>query len=200
MNDIDVEGAVSYALGRLAAELPPELTYHCLSHTRDDVIHAAERLAGLAGLDEADTGLLRIAAAFHDLGFIDHVEEHEMSSVRLAAQVLPRFGLDPCSIDRVLGSILATRLPQSPRHQIERLLTDADLDGLGRADFFRRSADLLAERRSLGRHVTDEQWWREQLAFLREHRYWTSYAEQLRGEGKQRNVELLEDRLGIGRR
>ncbi len=192
----DVDGAIAYALNRLEAQLAPDMTYHSLGHTRNDVIPAATRLAGLAGLSETDTALLRVGAAFHDLGFTDHPQEHELCSVRIAAQVLPAFGFDARSIERVLGMIMATRLPQSPRHLIERLLTDADLDGLGREDFFARSAELLAERRAYGRSVSDEQWWREQVAFLSEHRYWTSYAQQLRGEGKARNLRLLQERLG----
>ena len=115
--------------------------------------------------------------------------------MRIAAQVLPAFGFDSRSIERVMGMIMATRLPQTPRHLIERLMADADLDGLGRDDFFDRSAELLAERRAYGRVVTDEQWWREQIAFLTQHRYWTSYAQNLRVEGKARNLKLLLERL-----
>ncbi len=199
MNKLNVEGAIAYALNRLAVELTPDLTYHSLAHTRDDVLPAATRLGGMAGLSEADTGLLRVAAAYHDLGYTEHREEHELCSIRLAAQVLPAFGFDSRSIERVLGIIMATRLPQSPRHLIERLLADADLDALGRDDFFDRSAELLAERRIYGRSVSDEQWWREQVAFLSEHRYWTSCAERLRGEGKARNLKLLQERIGSGR-
>ncbi len=195
MNKLNLEGAIAYALNRLVIELAPDLTYHSVAHTRDDVLPAATRLAAMAGLSEADAGLLRVAAAYHDLGFTEHVEEHELSSVRIAAQVLPAFGLDSRSIERVIGMIIATRLPQSPRHLTERLLADADLDALGRDDFFERSAELLAERRAGGRAVTDEQWWREQVAFLSEHRYWTSCAERLRCEGKARNLKLLREKV-----
>jgi uncharacterized protein len=195
VNKLNIEGAIAYALNRLAVELAPDLTYHSLAHTRDDVLPAATRLATMAGLSETDTDLLLVAAAYHDLGFTEHVEEHELCSVRIAAQVLPAFGFDSRSIERVLGMIMATRLPQSPRYLIERLLTDADLDALGREDFFTRSHELLMERRAHGRVVTDEQWWREQIAFLSEHRYWTSYAERLRGEGKARNLKLLRERV-----
>jgi uncharacterized protein len=195
VNKLNAEAAIAYALNRLAVQLAPDLTYHSLAHTRDDVLPAAARLAAMAGLSEADTGLLRTAAAFHDLGFTEHVVEHELCSARIAAQMLPAFDFDARSIERVIGMVMATRLPQSPRHLIERLLTDADLDALGREDFFSRSHELLMERRAYGRAVTEEQWWREQIAFLSEHRYWTSYAEQLRGEGKARNLQLLKERV-----
>jgi predicted metal-dependent HD superfamily phosphohydrolase len=196
VSEPNLEGAIAYALNRLHAELPPEMTYHRLEHTRDEVIPAAMRLAQLAGLSNADAALLKVGAAFHDLGFTENPVEHELCSARIAGQMLPAFGFDSRSIERVIGMIMATRLPQSPRHLIERLLTDADLDGLGREDYFARAQDLLAERRAYGRAVTEEQWWREQLAFLSEHRYWTSYAQCLRGEGKARNLKLVQERLG----
>ena len=198
MNNPNVEGAVVYALNRLAIELADDMTYHNLAHTRSDVIPAAMRLAVLAGLNEPDTALLRVAAAYHDLGFTEYPAEHELCSVRIAAQVLPTFGFDSRSIERVMGTIIATRLPQTPRHLIERLMADADLDGLGRDDFFDRTAELLAESRAYGRVVSDEQWWREQIAFLTQHRYWTSYAQGLRAEGKARNLKLLLERLRTG--
>lgn len=200
MNKPNVEAAVAYALTRLEAGLAPEMTYHSLAHTRDDVIPAATRLAQMAGLGDADAALLRVGAAYHDVGFTEHPQEHELCSARIAAQVLPAFGFDSRSIERVMGMIMATRLPQSPRHLIERLLADADLDGLGRKDFLVLGGALLAERRAYGREVTDDQWWREQVAFLSEHRYWTSYAQQLRGEGKARNLRLLQEQLETGRR
>jgi uncharacterized protein len=199
VNNLNVEGAVAYALNRLANELPANITYHCLSHTRDDVIPAAMRLARLAGLPESDADLLRVAAAYHDLGFTEAPADHELCSMRIAAQVLPAFGFDGRSIERVMGIILATRLPQAPRHLIERLMADADLDGLGRDDFFERSAELLAERCAYGRAVSEEQWWREQIAFLTQHKYWTSYAENLRAEGKARNMALLLRQIETGR-
>jgi uncharacterized protein len=195
VDNYNVEGAVAYALNRLAVELPADMTYHSLSHTSDDVIPAAMRLADLAGLGKEDTALLRVGAAYHDLGFTESPPEHELCSARIAAQVLPAFGFDARAIERVMGIILATRLPQGPRHLIERLMADADLDGLGRDDFFARSSELLAERRAYGRIVTEEQWWREQIAFLTQHKYWTGYADKLRAEGKARNLALLLERI-----
>jgi uncharacterized protein len=47
MHQPDFERAKQYALERLEQDLSPALTYHCLTHTRDDVMPAAERLAAL---------------------------------------------------------------------------------------------------------------------------------------------------------
>jgi uncharacterized protein len=45
MTEPDFEGARTYALMRLAQELPETVTYHSVHHTRDDVVPTVERLA-----------------------------------------------------------------------------------------------------------------------------------------------------------
>lgn len=197
MNQPNIEGAVAYALHRLAAELPPEITYHSLAHTRDEVLTAASEFARRAGLAERETDALRVAAAFHDLGFIERPENHEICSARIAAQVLPAFALDARAIELVMSLILVTRLPQSPRNFLEELMCDADLSGLGGDNFLERSAALLKERGAFGRAFSDEEWWREQIAFLEAHHYWTSVAEDLRGAGKASNLLRLRERLAL---
>lgn len=135
--------------------------------------------------------LLRLAAAWHDLGFTVSAGEHEAVGVSLARAHLPGFGITGDDLERVAGLILATRLPQSPRTLAERILADADLDVLGREDFLARSALLRAERAALGGAVSDAAWYEEQLAFLRGHRYCTPGARALRDEGKRRNLRRL---------
>ena len=44
--------------------------------------------------------------------------------------------------------------------------------------------------------MDDCDWYRIQLAFLRDHRYWTASARRLREEQKQRNIAALADLLG----
>lgn len=132
-------GAIAHALARLRAELSPELTYHNVAHTQDDVIPGAARLARLSDMAEGDVCLLEVAAAYHDIGFIHVRVEHEPVSVRIAAETLPAYGFSPQQIERIASMILATRLPQSPHNPLEEILADADLDVPGRDDFFERN-------------------------------------------------------------
>jgi uncharacterized protein len=191
----DAEGALRYALSRLERELSPELTYHNLWHTAEDVLPAAQRLAALMGVSPEDARLLEIGAAYHDIGFVVRRQEHERAGAELAAQVLPGFGFTSEQVAAVQGMILATRLPQSPRTPLEEILADADLDVLGREDSLARSQALRAELASFGAPVAETEWYRRQLKFFREHRYFTSAARSLREEGERRNIEALETRL-----
>jgi uncharacterized protein len=195
MGAIDFAGARRYALERLERELPGSLLYHSPAHTRDDVLPAVERLAGQVGVAGGDLLLLRTAALFHDVGYVERVAGHEAASARIAAEALPHFGYRPAQVAAIAGMIRATRMPQTPRTHLEALLTDADLDSLGRDDFLARSLDFRAELAALGTPTTNRQWFGRQLAFLRGHRYWTWAARSLRDAGKLRNVARLRELL-----
>lgn len=185
-------GAVAYALNRLHTELPAELIYHNSMHTEGDVLPAAVRLAQLSNLAEPDLHLLEVAAAFHDLGQIRTVLWHELVGAEIMSNVLPRYGFSPEEIERVTGMILATELPQTPHNEEQALLCDADLDSLGRDDFFASSKALWKERAACGLVIPWQTWLENQLRFLTDHRYFTPAARALRDEGKRRNIELLE--------
>jgi hypothetical protein len=188
----DYAGAIAYALERLRAELPPHFSYHNVMHTEGDVMPAVVRLGRLSKVSEADLHLLAVAAAFHDLGQIKMSLGHELLGIEVASDVLPGFGFGPEEIERVGGMILATRLPQTPLNNEQALLADADLDSLGREDFFATSKALWHERLASGMVIPWQVWLENQLRFLRDHRYFTPAAQTLRNEGKGKNIELLE--------
>ncbi|MBN1148181.1 MAG: SpoIIE family protein phosphatase [Anaerolineales bacterium] len=192
----DFELAKQAALERLERELSPRLTYHSLAHTRDEVLVAVERLARLEGIEDNETLLLlRTAALYHDIGFIESKIEHEAASARIAAETLPGFGYSSQQIEQICQIIMATRLPQSPTTHLQQIIADADLDGLGREDFMGRSRDLQRELTEFGELISWEDWYRRQLAFLQQHRYFTASAARLRQPGKERNIETLQEIL-----
>lgn len=192
MKKSDYQGAIAFILKRLEEDLSPELTYHSLYHTRDDVIPATRRLGEWIGLSEQDIHLIEVAAAYHDAGFLVQYREHELAGVQVVQKYLPKFGFSEEAIRAISGMIMATRLPQSPKNLMEEILADADLDSLGRADFFERGNKLREERMLRGEHITDEGWYNEQIRFLRGHRYFTQAARTLRDEGKQKHLEILK--------
>jgi uncharacterized protein len=191
MGQSDFEQARAYALQRLERELSPALTYHSLAHTRDDVVPASMRLAAIAGVSGEQRMLLHTAAYYHDIGFVMQRADHETVGAKIAAETLPSFGYSPAQIEIIHGMIMATKLPQSPRTFLEQLLADADLDALGRTDFIGRNQALRDELAAYGAHWDDIAWAQEQVYFLESHQYWTDAARQVRGEQKQRNLELI---------
>jgi uncharacterized protein len=187
--------AINFALDRLRSELSSKLVYHNLWHTKNDVLPGSERIAQHIGISEEELRLLGVAAAFHDVGFTEEYANHEIIGARLAAQVLPNYGFSEREIEQIMGMIIATRLPQSPRNLLEEILADADLDVLGRADFIPRNEMLRQEWANYGQETPLEQWYEGQLAFLKSHNYFTPAARMLRNDMKKKNIAILEDKL-----
>ena len=195
MSNPDYQRAIAYSLHRLETELSPNLFYHSFWHTRDDVMAAAVRLARLNNLSEEDIRLLEVAAAYHDIGYLNAHVDHELVGIQVASEALPGYGFSQAQVSRVCNMILATRLPQSPQDLIEAILADADLDVLGREDFFERSELLRQEYAALGQIIPPREWADSQLRFLQQHAYFTRAAKELRQAVKLANIASLEARL-----
>jgi uncharacterized protein len=190
------EQAWAYALQRLETELPSHLYYHGVFHTRDDVVPAANRLAEFEGIKGIELSLLLTAAWFHDVGYVKQPLYHELISARIATEVLPEFGFKYEQVETVRWAILATALPQKPQNLFEQILTDADLDVLGREDYPVTSNNLRKELAVLGVKYDDLDWYTRQLAFIQEHTYFTDAAHALRDEGQRRNIEYAKKKVG----
>ena len=197
----DFTQARDYALARLANELSPRLSYHSLHHTRDDVLPACLRLAQAGSVADEDVLCLATAAAYHDIGFLYSYAEHEAHSIAMARVVLPGFGYNATQIDAIAALIAATRMPQQPATPLAELLCDADLDVLGRDDFWDLNRKLWAETGRYGKNgpVSEEQWLDEQVRFLQGHVYFSAAARRLRDAGKARNVILMQRAIAATR-
>jgi len=195
MGTLNFQHAKQYALHRLERDLSPNLLYHGIAHTRDDVVPAVERLAGMEGIQGDSLLLLLTAAWFHDLGFVEQPQYHELISARIAVQVLPGFGYVSEQVGIVRWAILATIVPQDPQNLLEQILTDADLDILGRDDFMFHNGELRLELALFGKEYIDQEWYSRQLKFLESHTYFTASARSLRDAGKLKNIRELRNRL-----
>jgi uncharacterized protein len=195
MGTLNFELARHYALDRLEQELPPNLLYHGITHTRDDVVPAVEMLAGMEGVQGDALSLLLTAAWFHDLGFVEQPRYHELISARISVQVLPGFGYTDKQVEIVRWAVLATALPQAPQNLLEKILTDADLDVLGRDDFMFLNDNLRRELAFYGKDYSDRDWYSGQIKFIESHAYFTSSARALRDAGQRKNINELKKRL-----
>lgn len=189
----DHAGAIAYALDHLIHDLSPTLFYHSVWHTRDEVVPRVEWLAKREDVSQEARSLVKIAAYFHDLGFIQQRDGHERASAQLAREVLPGFGYTPDQVEDIAGIILATQLPQNPHTLLEEIMADADLDVLGRNDFFVRNRALHAEIISGGEEISVAAWLAGQVRMLRQHHYFTATARQDRAQRKQQNLHILRD-------
>ncbi len=204
MGKINFETVRDYVFSRLEKELNSNLWYHGVHHTRDDVLPAAIRLGMLEGMAGEELLLLQTGALYHDIGYIEQYAKNESIGVRIASETLPGFGYLQEQIKRVGQIIMATQLqmdngrmiqvPDS-RDILQLLMCDADLDSLGRPDFFEISENLRWELQEYGMAKTPYEWMQGQLAFQENHSYFTNAARSLREEGKRRNIAEIKTLL-----
>jgi len=178
----------------LSVSLPKQLTYHSVGHI-EDVFQAAQNIGHAEGITEYELQLLLTAVLFHDSGFLVSLKEHELHSCELARKHLPDYDYTAEEIERICEMIMATRLPQMPASHLGKILCDADLDYLGRDDFFRIGDLLFQELIYQGVLETEFEWNSLQVRFLEKHEYFSNTAIRLRASGKLRNLELVRAKL-----
>lgn len=191
------------AEAKLLRELPPTLHYHGPHHTLADVIPAIHRLATGEGVAPSDLELLQVAALYHDMGFIEAYNGNEQIGARLAAEAMPEFGYGPTEINRVIHLILATELKeidgvwrQDPGSDLlKQILCDADLDNLGREDFFDVSDTLRQELSEQGKQFEELEWLTRQILFISQQEWFTRTQRQDRQAAKARNIAKLRRSL-----
>lgn len=175
-------------------ELPDHLKYHSKAHALD-VMGAAEKIGISEGIRGEELFLLKTAALIHDIGFLERYTDNEKLAVEYAKEVLPNYGYHEQHIQIISSLILSTQMPQKPTNKLEEILCDADLDYLGREDFFTIS-DRLKNELLHQKKIKDEIEWDEiQIGFLKTHRYFTKTAVHLRKEEKKAHLRAVEDRL-----
>src|SRR5688500_9802124 len=94
--------------------LSPDLTYHNLEHTLDVVVQS-ERIAKAEGVtDEHQLYLLKVAALYHDTGFLRTYSKHEEESCVIFLEDASLFGFSYEERELITKLIMATKLPQTP--------------------------------------------------------------------------------------
>ena len=192
---IEYEKLKERILNLLDEQLPGDLTYHGTHHTLD-VLDVCNAYIERGSIEERDALLLRTGVLFHDFGFTRSFDDHERNGVILAERVLPDFGFSPEEIKIVEGLIMSTKIPQKPETELEKIICDADLDYLGRDDYYPISNTLFQELKSLGKIKTQAEWNALQVGFLEAHKYHTSYAIENRQPEKEKRIAELKAKNG----
>jgi predicted metal-dependent HD superfamily phosphohydrolase len=183
----------NYISETFSREAKPEMVFHTIEHT-EEVVESASIMADYYKLNEEDRLILLIAAWFHDVGYVSgSAAGHEDVSMQKATDFLQNQAIDENITQKVNSAIAATRMPQSPLSEIEKILCDADLSHLATPDYNAKSQLLRQERQSLlGIEVSKKEWRRLNTEFLENHKYFTSYGQEILEPIKQENINLLQ--------
>jgi predicted metal-dependent HD superfamily phosphohydrolase len=157
----------------------PRFVFHNLDHT-EEVADACSMIADHYSLTEDDRFVLSIAAWFHDTGYTSgHPEGHEDISIQIASDFLHQHAVEDTVIQRVNSAIQATKMPQSPLSQVEKIICDADLMHLATDDFKAKNQLLRQERENfLHTKISKKEWRKGNIEFLGKHKYFTDYGQQ----------------------
>lgn len=186
--------AKAHITRRLKKELSKYLYYHSTEHIKD-VYNAVKQIAASEGIKGENLKLLLIAAMYHDCGFMIQGKDHEKVSCDIVKETLPNFGFSAEQIKKICGMIMATRIPQTPQTHLEEILCDADLDYLGRDDFFFIGNHLFEELKAYKIITTEREWNLLQIRFLEDHNYFTKTAIALRKPQKDLYLKQLKEKI-----
>lgn len=193
-SSINYYKAERHIMQLLEQRLSKNLHYHSIAHTKD-VVTAVERIALLEGVTDEGLFLLKSAATYHDAGFIEQYDKNEPIGVRLAGEILPKYGYTDRHIERIKELIFVTEIPHKPKNKLEEIICDADLDYLGRDDFHEIADKLRRELKEHGKIESDKQWDEIQVSFLKQHKYFTKTSIKTRRKKKKENLKEVQARL-----
>ena len=190
-----VKEAQTYVVDLLTREVPPQLTYHSLRHT-EAVVKECRTLATAANLGPDDTEALLLAAWFHDVGYLDAYDGHELRSMERASAWLTEHGVPAARVQLIAEMIKATHRDETPETELQKLLVDADMSNLAREDF-RSSAELLRTEWELvlGQTYTSPEWAELQLNFMSNHKYRSEAGKERYRKDFKKNTEEQRDQL-----
>jgi len=174
----------TFVINLLKEKLSPFYYYHDVEHTlyvQQKVVEIGEQEACNANEIEA----LKVAALWHDAGFITSYLRHEEEGCVLVRQYMPGYGYSDADIASLCGMIMATRIPQSPKNKLEEIIADADLEYLGTPAAGVRAEKLFHELQHQSPSLSRAQWRKTQIAFLDKHRYFTPYCKASKEPIKQ---------------
>lgn len=196
---INITAIQEHVLSMLKEGLSARLTYHNIDHTLD-VTAQCQDIASAEGITDKDTLLaLHIASLYHDAGFLFVYVGHEEKGCKMAREQLPGFGVTGSMIENICAIIMATKIPQSPKNLLQQIICDADLDYLGREDFFTISENLCKEVLEYKIVGSKKEWEERQVYFLQTHTYFTKSSQKKRTPGMVEHLQkLLEDKTTEG--
>ena len=174
-----LEEAQKYVSDLILTKVNKSITFHTLQHTQE-VVAACEKMAGYYHLEDEDWFALSLAAWFHDTGYSSgQAKNHENVSIELAKEFINKHQIEQPVLDKVIGCINATRLPQNPTHLIEQIMCDADLFHLGTEEFKEKNRLLRKELNEFGGlGISKKEWRKKNVEFLEKHHYFTTYCIQ----------------------
>lgn len=169
-----------------------DLPFHNLKHTLE-VYKNLIKIGTYEDIGYKELEPIIIAGLFHDTGNAFRFHGHEEVSTTYAILFMEKNEYNEDFIEKVCGYIKATKIPQNPRNIYERIICDADLYHLGTESYHTKTKLLRSEwKKYLDMEYSDEEWLVLNIDFLQNHKFHTSYGQQILEQNKQKNLKELK--------
>jgi len=188
--------AEAYISNLFKDKLSSEYIYHDYLHTLR-VVTAVNELINGEHILEQDATHLRLAAWFHDSGYIDGLKDHEERSCEIFKEFIKENSFENINIDQVCNLILATKCAHFPTNLQEMCMKDADFYHFT-LDNYSELAELLKKELETTciQELTDVDWCTQNLNVLsKSHYFFTDYAKVNWQPKKEKNIFKLRDNL-----
>ncbi len=171
-------------------EAPPNLYFHN-STLLKNITNQVELLANAERIDEEIYIDLKLASIFLITGFISDYERPMEASLRLAEEILPKYGFGDNNLE-ITKKLIVNSFKNIRESLSDNILHDARYDYLGRVDFAKLSEKLLKERTEYGKATEQKAWIEYQRKQLIDHEFTTSTGKFLRSVSLEDQIAGLQ--------
>ncbi len=190
-----INDARNFVENLIEKRLSEACVFHSMDHTLD-VLRNVQIIGDYSDLNEDEMNIVQICAIFHDVGYVIDYANHEFESTKIATDFLVSKNIDTETINLVCNIILATKVPQNPKNQLESILCDADLMHLTYDDYFNNIELMRQEWANIGKADMNEfEFHTSSLRFFDSHQYHSEYGIKVLVPLKRRTVLRIEKKL-----
>lgn len=169
--------------------------FHNFEHTL--LVVAGVKIIGEhSHVSEQEMLILTLAAYLHDIGYTRQYIGHEAISAEMAGNFLSSNGLSSVEVEQVQQCILATKYPQLPHNNLQKIICDADFYHFALPAYTDFAVRLKREwEENINLAYSYREWDAINLKMLTSHQYFTGYGKQFLQKKKERNIEKLIQRF-----
>jgi len=187
-----IDESLNYVVLLLANNLPENCLYHNINHTKRVLKNTKEILEN-SSINKEESYLVQLAAVFHDAGYINGCKDHEEHSVEIATNFLKDKNLTEPQLEVIKNCILATKMENVPKTELEKILRDADASHFAKPYFEEVSELLRLEFKLQNISASSKRsWLKENIDLLQNvHVFYTDYAKTYWEPLKQENINKM---------
>lgn len=187
-----VQATEEYVTNLFDKKLTEDHRFHDLPHTLA-VRDTSRKLAQHLKLGSGEQEILELASLLHDTGYTAVYSGHEVESHRIAEAFLKNQDYPGDKLQQVLTCIDVTYPGAHPDNLTQQIIKDADYVHLASENYISDIESLRHEWAVfLDQTYDDDEWYRLNYDFLKNHQYITPAARELFESRKEANLKQLK--------